>query len=139
MVIQNHFSFDKDEMLAGSVEQLKGPNSANAFHRLLEYEGDLAAFLIRIYPRETDVKVKAQIVEILWHRGNEPGILEFLRQAVKEEVPVIWKAAVDGLVSLGGYKALNILREMKLESHTHPDKLEWILEAIEQIEEQDRT
>ena len=95
-----------DEVLLAYVEQLKSPDSEDAYHSLLEFKGNIISLLIETYNQENDVDVKAQLIGIIWQRQHDSKVLQFLSQAIKHENPIIWKMAMDGFVSIGGGESL---------------------------------
>ena len=123
---------EKKKTLLDYVRQLR--SNDNAYHCLLEFTGDIAECLIAIFKEESDSTTKAQIIEILWRRQQDSHILSFLCGALRYEDPVIWKAALDGIVSVGGAKSLSILKDSLREDGLGEIKKQWIAEAIDQIE-----
>jgi hypothetical protein len=98
-----------DEMLHYYLKQLKSLDNEDAYHSLLELEGNIIPSLIEIYNQESDVDIKEQLIEIIWQRKKDSEVLQFLSQAIKHENPIIWKMALDGFVSIGGPEVLKFL------------------------------
>lgn len=116
------------------IEQLKHKDSnENAYHNLLELKGTgIVHLLIKAYHQENDIDIKAQLIEIAWNSHKNTETLEFLMQVVRNENPIIWKTALDGLVSIGGNETLRSLKTLKIECEADHIKSQWIVEAINQ-------
>lgn len=127
---------DIDELLNFYVEQLGHQNNEDAFHSLLEFEGNILPSLFERYEQQDDADVKANLIEIVWRRKQDQQILQFLSKAANDTNPIIWKAAIDGIVSIGGHEALKLLKDIDRQVESSKNKHEWIAEAITQIEEQ---
>lgn len=127
-----------ETQLCNSVEQLKSSDNENAYHSLLEFEGDITSFLMIMYDQENDTAVKAQLIEIIYQRQQDSEVLRFLAQAVKQNAPTVWKTAIDGIVSIGGNEALTQLMVVQQECAAESLKTEWIIEAINQIKQIDK-
>lgn len=126
---------DKDEMLSLYIEQLKFQNYEDAFHNLLEIEGNILPSLIEKYEQQDDVDVKEDLIEIIWRRQQDQQVLQFLSKAADHTNPIIWKAVIDGIVSIGGHEALMLLKDIESQATSSENKHEWIVEAITQIKE----
>ncbi len=131
MLSEEHLDYDA---LREYCKQLRSLDSENAYHSLLEFVGDIVPFLMQMCHQEHDPHVKAQLIEIISQRKHTPKVFQFLLQAGKHKDPIIWKMAIDGLVSIGGAEAMSCLRALELLNNLEPTKRNWILEAIEQVE-----
>jgi hypothetical protein len=131
---------DDDEFLY-YVQQLHAADADHAYFALLTDTTEAnVSKLIAAFHRETDDKVKADLVEIIWQR-RLPETLDFLAQVLHHPKPEIWKNALDGIVAIGTAQALIVLEDEKrrllsISSRDSASRLEWIDEAIEQLSEQ---
>lgn len=117
------------------IEQLRDPDiNENAFHCLLELQGDIVPSLIQRYNKESDITIKSQLIEIIWQRQKNSEVLQFLSKVIKDENPILWKIAIDGFVSIGGIESLEILKKITLKNNINPKKQKWLIEAIGQID-----
>lgn len=123
-----------DEQLNYYIEQLKSLNNEDAYHRLMEFKGDILSSLMKKYDQENDAEIKAQLLEIIYQRQQCTKVLQFLSQAVRDNHPVVWKAAIDGIVSIDHINALYLLQQLEVYAKPGTLKRDWITEAIKQIE-----
>lgn len=118
------------------VEQLRGAKSEEAFFALLHLEDKYLSTLMNAYRQQSDITVKANLVEVIWqHRQSDT--LVFLLEALQHEHEAIWKNALDGIVTIAGENSLNLLESEKKRLLANPlidqNRLEWIDEAVSQI------
>ena len=111
-----------EEQVAYWIERLDGPESDAAFFGLIECPDAAVPLLINAYAREGRAAVKAAIVAVVCE-FRQPETVEFLSKALAEDDADIWKAALDGLVSLGNGNALAILQKAQ-DSRVEADKLD---------------
>ena len=83
--------------------------------------------------------IRSILVEIVGqHRLTETA--EFLSEALTDSTSEVWKNALDGLVTLGGPLAIQVLESVKqrfqASGQVKTVQLEWINEAIQQVEGQ---
>ncbi len=89
--------------------------------------------------RETDTARRRRLVSIIW-RFRDPVALPALAVASADHGDEVWKEALDGIVAIGGQAAMQILRDAQVSLAADPraaGKLEWIPEAIQQVQEGD--
>jgi len=110
----------------------------NAYNALLTNTAteDVPA-LIAAYDAERNAKVKARLVEIIWQK-RAPDSLRFLEQALQRPEAAVWRAALDGIVAIGGEKALALLETEKRRMYSNLSadmglRADWIDEAIDRI------
>ena len=120
------------------VAHLAGPRGDEAFHALIHAPTSALPLLVDAYKRQTtSPATRAAIVEVVW-QFRDQGTVPFLAEALQEEDEDIWKQALDGLVTIGGIAAIEALRaerhRRKAQSQSVSHKVEWIDEAIGQIE-----
>ena len=121
------------EVVAVGVRQLSGPDRENAYHRLLDLGEAALPFLAKALELEANTSVRSTLVEIVWHTRSA-NALPLLAHCLQDSDPYVWKAALDGLVTLGGSSALGVLEGSKQGSNS--EKLECIQEALDQVREQ---
>lgn len=100
------------------------------FHRLLESERELLGILSKRFSVEPDFLRRQALVRLAWRRG-EPGTSKFLGIALDDGSPLVWKEALDGLVSAGDSDAIAILELGR--SSSQEDKRPWMDEAINEM------
>ncbi len=124
------------------LQQLHQPDHDDAFFRLIEADDAIVPGLIEAYHSETDPHLRATLIEIIW-RHRLPSSLEFLAQALHDDHSEVWKAALDGIVGIGGDASLALLAQQKqwLQAHPEPSNLRfrWIEEALQQLAGADPT
>ena len=124
------------------IKKLGGPDNVNACRRLIEADHSIITYLIEVFRTEKDTAIRAELVEIVWqHRVSQTMVMDFLAEALGNKQPEIWKNALDGLVTLGGDSAMQILESFRQRvlknSGENLEQLEWIDEAIQQIREKE--
>lgn len=100
------------------------------FHRLLESKRELLETLSSRFSLEPDCVRRQALVRLVWQRG-EPGTSKFLAVALDDGSPLVWKEALDGLVSAGDSDAISILEFAR--SISEGDRRLWIDEAIKEV------
>jgi muramoyltetrapeptide carboxypeptidase LdcA involved in peptidoglycan recycling len=129
---------DWGEYASYYIERLEGPDGLNAWHSLDEADDAIVPFLIDACHVEANPEVRAELVEIIWHH-HVPATAGFLGDTLRDPEPDVWKAALDGLVALGGHQALRVLESARPDMSSACSRLrefgEWIEEAIGQVRE----
>jgi HEAT repeat protein len=79
---------------------------------------------------------RSRLIRAIW-QFRVPQALPTLAAALDDPCDDVWKDALDGLVTIGGVEAQQILQAARLKAGQLPqvDKLEWIDEAFEQVVE----
>jgi hypothetical protein len=72
----------------------------DAFFGLIEANSTIIPDLIDTYRVEPDASVRELLVEVVWQH-RQASTIPFLGEALHDAEPVVWKQAIDGLVSLG--------------------------------------
>jgi hypothetical protein len=119
------------------LRQYRQSKSEDAYFALIHLDEAQLPDLMVAYHHEVDVDIRALLVEVVSHY-KQPNTLDFLRTALQNAHPSIWKNALDGIVSIGGQRGIEILEEEKqrqLADKASADRIEWIEEAIQQIHE----
>jgi hypothetical protein len=122
-----------DEKLSYYLNKLHQRNNDDAYFSLLHIDAAQVTQLIDAYHVETDVKVKVQLIDIIWQH-RLPECLEFLGAVLQDKHAEIWKAALDGIVGIGGQRAVKILETEKQRLYDKPNpplhRIEWVEEAL---------
>ena len=129
---------DSKVYVAHYVKRLVGPDSEDAYHSLIEAGEVIVPHLIEAFRVETNPTVRSILVEIVGqYRLSETA--EFLAEALTDSISEVWKSALDGLVTLGGSLAIQMLKSAKqhfqANGQTKAIQVEWINEAIQQVED----
>jgi HEAT repeat protein len=103
----------------------------DSFFALIEAGSEIIPKLEVQFWKETFPERRAAIVRIIWEFRNKDTI-QFLSEALNESSDVIWKEALNGLITIGGENVRNILDSAIIQSKQI--KREWILEAIGQLQ-----
>ena len=129
---------DGGATIIDSIMQLSGPNCEDAYHHLIEADHAVIPYLVEAYQVEQEAALRALLVEIIWQH-RVPETVEFLSTALQDPAPEVWKAALDGLVILGGSAAVCTLETVRCELLSDRQgrtvQMEWIDEALQQIGE----
>ena len=102
----------------------------DAFHSLLEADSAVIPHLIESYQQTDDTQLQTRLVEVVWQH-RESSSLPFLLTALKSSTDGTWKAALDGVVAIGGQSAIEGIQGVlpSLEG----EKVRWVEEALEQV------
>ena len=87
----------------------------------------------RAYYGEDDAIVRSLLVEATWQHRN-PSVIGFLADALRDPMPVVWKQALDGLVTLASPESMRVLRSAA-DQECDAERCAWIEEAIEQSDD----
>jgi HEAT repeat protein len=119
-----------EEQTSHYLRELRGKDHENAQHSLIELGADVIPLVTTSFRAEADSSIRSMLVNIAW-RTNSPRALSFLKEALDDEQPDVWKEALDGLIAFGGQSALDVVRHARARANAH--KSEWFDEAIQQI------
>jgi len=120
-----------EEQVFDYISALRGTDHESAHRRLIELGPQVIPLVTTYFRQERDVSVRAILVNIA-SQANSANAIPFLTEALDDVEPNVWKEALDGLVSLGGRDALDVIRQTRRRA---PEKAEWLGEAIDQITE----
>jgi HEAT repeat protein len=121
---------DLQEFVDHYVAELSGPNAFSARHSLIEAGVSALPLVIEAFHASTNPQVRLSLVELVSEYRTVSAV-PFLVSALNDRRPEIWRAALDGLVILGGASGLEALREAHA---TAPrERRHWIEEAMQQI------
>jgi hypothetical protein len=84
---------------------------------------------------ERSPEIEASILEVIW-QFRRPESIEFLASLLDDQNGLVWKASLDGLVSIGGFESKEAIRLAIIRNESSKMKIEWFEEALEQISEQ---
>jgi HEAT repeat protein len=101
------------------------------WNRLDELDSQALPILQQYAVSEQDEDVRAILVEAVW-QYRRPESIPFLAQMLNDPSKNVWKAAIDGLVTLGTDDALLALKTAKASASAK--QFEYIDEAIDQLE-----
>jgi hypothetical protein len=123
--------------IAYYLEVFRRGDADNSFHGLLEIDRDILPELIQVSRTEQETSVREFLVEVICEY-REPSMMPFLREALSDTEPRIWRQALNGLVAQASPAALEILRAARarhfLTQRETIEFREWLEEAIEQAE-----
>jgi hypothetical protein len=118
------------------IQKYEQGKREHAFHSLTKADDDILPELIDAFNNESKAEIQAFLVQVIWQH-REPSIIPFLGSLLSSSGPLIWKEALDGLVTLASPEALEAL--ISARSRNFPRKQdteefqEWLEEAIEQV------
>ncbi len=122
------------------LERLRtGPRAEDAWHSLVELDDSYLPELMEAFKQEQSPKIQAVLVEVSWqHRSSET--LPFLQELLRHYHSEVWKTALDGIVAINHPQGIKILgderaRLQALNDKTARERLEWIDEAYEQLQD----
>jgi hypothetical protein len=96
------------------------------------------AHFIDAVKEERDPRRRSRLISVVW-QFRDRSALPILADALQDSDDEVWKDALDGIVTLGGDQALQLLRDAQpaMRGVGEPaalTKLSWITEAIEQVQ-----
>jgi HEAT repeat protein len=119
------------------VEQLHSHGGAGALCNLTSLGTVAIPLVTAAYDRETQPARRATLVHALWE-FRDRAALPALAAALRDPDDRVWKEALDGIVTLGGTLALEVLQEARVAVETFPDaelRRQWIDEAAGAVKE----
>lgn len=123
--------------IAYYLEMFRSGDADNAFHGLLELDRDILPELMAVFPSTQDIRLREMLVAVIWGY-REQSVIPFLREALFDTEPRIWREALNGLVSLASPAALDALCEARRRRFLTQRETEefggWVEEAISQAE-----
>ena len=112
------------------VAELSGPNAFRARHSLVEAGPAALPLVIDAFNAISDQNIRLSLVQLISeYRSNDA--LPFLKDTLRNENPLIWRAALDGFVILGTPEALHALHTARAAA-TDMQRW-WFDEAMAQI------
>jgi hypothetical protein len=126
---------DLQEYVNHYVAKLTGAGADDAWHSIVEAGPTAPPHVIDAFNRTSARRVKVCLVQIISEYRSTAAI-PFFETLLRSDEAEIWKAALDGLVTLGGEAALDALSAVS--PSAAPEKQLRIDEARRQINEQAR-
>ena len=126
---------DPRDYVKNYVPQLSGPGADDAWHSLVEAGPAVLPHVVDAFNASRDPRGRLPLVQIVGEYRSADAI-PFFETCLRNNDANIWKAALDGLASLGTRAALDVLRVAR--ETANPQKREWIDEAVEQIHQASR-
>jgi hypothetical protein len=102
----------------------------DAWHNLVECGPDALPDIVDAFARARDADRKIALITVVSEYRSQRA-LPFLSELLDSADAPVWKCALDGLVTLGGEPAREVLRNAI--AAAPDDRREWIAEALEQI------
>lgn len=119
-----------EEIVPHRVARLSGPGRDDAWHALLELGPDALPHILAAFESAGDGAVRLALVEIVGGFRTTRAV-PFLGALLRDGSPELWKAALDGLVSLGDSPALEAV--LAARASAVAEKSRWLDEAVDQI------
>ena len=119
------------EYVAEYVRRYREGRRDDAFFGLLEAGADVLPELIAAFRKESDSRVRAFLVEVMWQHRQQ-SVIPILGEALRDPEPLVWRQAMDGLVALASPAALEVLRSAR--QFGNDEFRGWLAEAIDQVE-----
>jgi hypothetical protein len=126
---------DIEEVVQYYVAKLAGPEGENAGCSLCELGPAALPSVIGAFDAAADPDIRHSLVRIVGEYRS-PSAGPFLADRLLDDRPEIWKTALDGLVTLGGKEALNLLAAAR--AQVDPERAAWLDEAMQQIADAER-
>src|SRR5262245_29675684 len=127
-----------DEAVIHYIHQLHQDDSEHAEHWLMEADPTVVSTLLAAYLMNTQPTFRVKLLNII-RSHRIPDTLPFFATVLQADDPHLWKAALDGIVTIKHPDGVTILqaeraRLLQLADQTI-QRLEWIDEAIRQLTE----
>ena len=125
--------------IAEYIERCRQGDYDSCFLDMLDMEQLLEVIrqLMEVYRNEPNARVRAFFVEAVW-QCRQLSAIPFLGEALHDAESVVWKEALNGLVTLASPAALDVLRSARVRHLGRQRDTEefrnWVDEAIEQAE-----
>jgi HEAT repeat protein len=105
--------------ISSYLDWARSGNREAALESLIDLGEDAIPRLASAYRAEADPAIRALVVEVVWRLRSHASI-EFLGEALQDPAQLVWKQALDGLVTLATPQSLRIL-EVAHETVRVPD------------------
>src|SRR5439155_12205918 len=99
---------DHKNSAASYIAELGTPSDEDAFHRLIELGSGAIPVLMATFRDERRPSVRGRLIEVI-SQFRQVDTVEFLEGALSDSDTSVWKAALDGLVTLGGPAVIGAL------------------------------
>lgn len=122
------------EVVSYYINEANKGRFEDAFYGLVEQDSQIIPYIEKAYNGETSTDLRVMLLQALAQFHNVSSI-GFFEVALSDPNSEIWKASLDGLVSIGGSESLLALSR-SLANNVGTKRSEWIEEAIEQIKDE---
>jgi HEAT repeat protein len=117
------------------LQQLRSGDSEAAFHNLIELDPDVLPTLIAAFQEETSAEFRSSLLRVI-DEFRSPVALSAFASALRDRRPEVWRAALNGLVSLKSPAAAELLAQAVVDEGRLPmpdrEFLDWLQEAHQQ-------
>jgi hypothetical protein len=120
------------QQITDYIERFRRGDRDGAFFSLLEMEHGILPQLMEVFRHELDGRVREFLVEVIWQH-RQPSVIPFLGEALHDSEPLVWRQALDGLVTMASPASLETLRNVRPRQQIGELRL-WLDEAIYQVE-----
>src|SRR5262245_45053032 len=120
------------EAVAAYLRALRGADFEHAYHSLIEIGPAVLPALATAFHKEPDADVRAMLVRVAGQVRSSSAI-GLLAEALAQDDEVVWKEALDSLVSIGGPDARAVVDRARAGA-TEP-RSPWLDEASEQLKQ----
>lgn len=127
-------SANLEEFVAYYLDRIA--DDENAWFALVEAPDEIVPLLVTAFRSESDALIRSTILKIVWQR-RDPTKTSVLGEGLQDASPLVWKEALDGLVTIGGPESLSAI-EAAYSRHFDCEKdgrqfREFLDEALEQL------
>jgi HEAT repeat protein len=123
-------TLDIAERVEQHVRELAGSHSDEAWHSLVEIGPAALPYVVQAFKAAGDWSVAVSLIRII-NEYRTQAALPFLVNLLADDDSHVWKAALDGIVTIGGSVAAEHLQQIR--KTLASDKQRWIEEAVQQI------
>src|SRR5438552_5553546 len=103
---------DLEQICGQLIAEFGTRNDEHAFHNLIELGPQILSILMLTFKNEQRPAIRCRLVEAI-SEFRDPATIEFLEHASDDTYASVWKASLDGLVSIGGPAATATLRRVQ--------------------------
>jgi hypothetical protein len=114
------------------ISRLTGPSAEDAWHSLVEVGPRALPLLVEAFHESSDLGRRCALIDVAAQYRVDDAV-PFFAGCLDSVDPMLWRAALDGLVTVGSRRALESLTLAR--QVVSSERSEWIDEAIEQVQE----
>ena len=81
----------------------------NAYFALIEAPRAILPHLVTAFRSEIDGAKRSTILNVIWEH-RDPSTIPLIGEALRDESPLVWKQALDGLVAIGGPACISTIQ-----------------------------
>ena len=123
-----------DQLTAHHLERLG--DDEDAWFALVKASPAIIPLLASAFHSEDNAAKRATILNVIWHHRDH-SIIPLLGEALQDSSPLVWKQALDGLVTIGGPESVSTIdaaRSRKFSSDSGQIEFrEFLDEALQQL------